>query len=174
MRSLAFTIAIAGASALTAASPALASDKLLIAPVQGNEIVEADLVVELEEAVRAGAMKRARDLDIKVMSHAALARSLDDLRKGRRDTAIGLPCKDAQCDAGLGRALGSQLVISTRLTKIDGKYLALMRVIAADTDKVIATASVQTDTFATLLGEVTKQAERMMGDGTAWRAFKGQ
>ena len=169
MRSLAFTIAIAGASALTAASPALASDKLLIAPVQGNEIVDAELVVELEEAVRAGAMKRARDLDIKVMSHAALARSLDDLRKGRRD-AIGLPCKDAQCDAGLGRALRSQLVISTRLTKIDGKYLALMRIVAADTDKVIATASVQTDTFATLLGEVTKQAERMMGDGTAWRA----
>lgn len=154
-------------SFLVAPAAARAADKVLIAPVQAGAIVETELAVELEEAVRAGVLRQAPGLELLVMSHATLVRSLADLKAAGRDQVLGLPCTALECDAGLGRALGTELVVSTRLTKLDGKYLALMKLVQTKTDAVIASTSAETDTFGALLAEASKQAERLVGDGRA-------
>src|SRR6185437_3678670 len=101
--------------ALLGASSSFASSKVLVAPVQAGDVVPDDLAVELEESVRAGAMRQAPSLDLLVMSHATLQASLADIVKNRRDFAVTLPCKNAECDASLGRALGTTYAVSTRL-----------------------------------------------------------
>jgi len=154
---------------LLTSTTALAGERVLIAPVQGNDVVPADLVVEVEESVRSGVLRRARALDLLVMSHATLERSLDDLRATGRDKALGLPCKSTACDAAVGRALGTGLTVSTRLTKLDGRYLALLTLTATvdgSADVLVSTSNAESASFGALLTAVQDKSEQLIATRT--------
>lgn len=150
---------------LLTSTTALAGERVLIAPVQGNDVVPADLVVEVEESVRSGVLRRARALDLLVMSHATLERSIDDLRATGRDKTLGLPCKSTACDAAVGRALGTGLTVSTRLTKLDGRYLALLTLTATvdgSADVLVSTSNAESASFGALLTAVQDKSEQLV------------
>lgn len=154
---------VAFALIAVAAAPAQAAGKLIIAPVQASDVVAADIAVELEEAVRAGVMHEAPALDLRVMSHATLTSSLLELA-ARPGLAVKLPCASTECDAAVGRMLGTQYSVSTRLTKLDGKYLALFKLVADADDRVLATNTVEGATFGALLKDAGDASAKLARD----------
>lgn len=143
--------------------PAWAGERVLIAPVQNDRaVVAGEVAVDIEEAVRSGVLRRAADLGLDVMSHASLARSLDDLHISGRDTALALPCTTASCDAAVGRALGTGLTVSTRLGRRGDTMTITVQLIATTTaahGAVVASGAAEAASVSALLTAAQRQAE---------------
>ncbi|MCC7109863.1 MAG: hypothetical protein IT382_11280 [Deltaproteobacteria bacterium] len=150
------------ACAVFAAPSALGAHKVAVTPPQGEglEAIQADL----EEAVRAGVLERAPALELLVMSHATMLAQMKALNIAQE------PCAAVECDVAHARQMGTELVVSSKVARLDGDAVLVLKLLSTADGKLVAQKMLTAPKTAALLDGAQALAVTLVDAGLAGAA----
>lgn len=144
------------------ASSASAQSRVVVTPVQGDSA--GAMAVEIEEALRQGALVGAKDRGALVMTRKTMEERFVSSAKQLTAAGVVLPCKSPECDATTTATLEADYALSSKLVKVDDNYLLLVKLLRAKDGSLSASTTLENKTIGGVLGAAPAAAEKLVRD----------
>jgi hypothetical protein len=144
-----------------AAVSAIAQTRVVVTPVQGD--AARDMAIEIEEAMRQGAIQTAKDRSLLVMTRKTMETKLLEFADTLKAAGVSLPCKTPECDATTATSLGADLALSSKLVKVDDNYVLLLKLVG-DGGALKGSTAIEQKTLGGMLAAAPGAAQKLLAD----------
>jgi hypothetical protein len=156
-------VALAISCSVGVSSAAFAQVRIVVTPVQGESA--GAMAIEIEEALRQGALVGAKDRGALVMTRKTMEARFVSSAQQLTAAGVVLPCKSPECDAKTTATLEADYALSSKLVKVDDNYLLLVKLLRAkDGGQLVGSTTIENKTIGGVLGAAPATAEKLLLD----------
>jgi hypothetical protein len=143
------------AVAVLAAAPTLAAERVAVLEFTGPALGD-DMRRALSDATRAAALEPARAVGYTVMTRESTALVLEQM---------GGQCTEGQCELEVGRSVGAALVVTGEVRKVEGAYLADLKLHDTQSGALLAVEQCRTGAPLELIDQTRAASGRLLSTG---------
>jgi len=155
-------VALAISCSAVFSSTTFAQSRVVVTPVQGESA--GAMAVEIEEALRQGALIGAKDRGALVMTRKTMEGRFVSSAAQLTAAGVVLPCKSPECDATTTATLDADYALSSKLVKVDDNYLLLVKLLRAKDGSLSGSTTIENKTIGGVLGAAPAVAEKLLRD----------